>query len=661
MSQPWDLNEQRFRLLVESVKDYAIFMLDPSGRVASWNAGAARIKGYAPIEIVGKHFSVFYPQADVEAGKCEIELVGALREGRFEDEGWRVRKDGSRFWANVVITAVRDEDGQLLGFAKVTRDLTTRLQQEQERLRRVRAEHVAELRSAELIQSEERMRLLVDSVKDYAIFMLDPQGRVASWNAGAQRIKGYEAAEIVGRHFSVFYPEAEVKAGKCELELERANRDGRFEDEGWRVRKDGTRFWANVIVAPARDADGNLVGFSKVTRDLTSRVQAEEERTRLARAEERERQKENFLAVMGHELRNPLAPMVGALHVINARRGLGCEKEVAILQRQVTHMMRLLDDLMDVSSALRDKVQLSTGKLPVGDVVHEALIIAGPRIEEKQHRVVREESEPNILVTIDGERMIQVFVNLFNNAAKYTDPGGTITVRIAARRDVVEVAVKDTGIGISPEMLPRVFDMFVQEQQSAARRVGGLGVGLAVAQRLVLAHGGVLLAHSDGLGQGATFTVRLARVNSGSHVTAPNVSEVQAVQPIAQSEATRRVLLVDDNEDGVEMMRIFLEDQGHEVHWARDGLEALAVAERITVDIAFLDIGLPGLSGFEVARALRRIPRYAKIPLIGLSGYARPTDKAQGLAAGFTAHFAKPMELNVLMQAVTSTSRNELV
>src|SRR5947199_260130 len=260
-------SEQPFRLIVESVQDYAIFMLDVTGRVTSWNVGAQRIKGYSAEEIVGEHFSRFYLPEDVQARKPERELQVAAAEGRCEDEGWRVRKDGSRFWANVVVTPLRGADGALLGFAELSRDLTER-------------------RGAEtaLRQSEARLRLMVESVKDHAILMLDREGRVVSWNAGAERIKGYRADEILGRHFSRFYPPDDVAQGRPEWELERAVRDGEFEDEGWRVRKDGSRFWANVVITPIRDAQGALVGFAKVTRDLTElrRAEAELRRQRIS-------------------------------------------------------------------------------------------------------------------------------------------------------------------------------------------------------------------------------------------------------------------------------------------------------------------------------------------------------------------------------------------
>ncbi len=261
----WEAPPDLYRLLVESVQDYAIFALDRTGRVLTWSAGAARLKGYSRTEIIGRHFSAFYPPEDVTAGKPDRELEEASRTGRLEDQGWRLRKDGTRFWANVVITALYDELGKLVGFAKVTRDRTEQ-RRETEALR----------------ESEARFRLLVESVRDYAIFMLDSQGHVATWNAGAERIKGYSTEEIVGRHFSTFYPPEKIAERFPEYELEVAAREGRFEDEGWRIRRDGSRFWANVVITALRNADGHLVGFAKVTRDLTDRRAAEEQARRLA-------------------------------------------------------------------------------------------------------------------------------------------------------------------------------------------------------------------------------------------------------------------------------------------------------------------------------------------------------------------------------------------
>ncbi len=253
------LSEERFRSLVQGVTDYAIVMLDPEGRINSWNEGAELIHGYKAGEVIGKHFAIIYPEEDLRRGKPAWELEVASRTGRFEDHGWRVRKDGTRFWANVIVTALHDGDGRPCGFGKVTRDIT-RQREAEEALR----------------ASEERFRLLVQGVRDYAIFMLDPRGNVTSWNEGAQRIKGYTASEIIGKHISVFYTDEDAAVGKAQLNLERAVKEGRIEDEGWRVRKDGSRFWASVVITALRDDTGALYGFSKVTRDITEKRRAQQ-------------------------------------------------------------------------------------------------------------------------------------------------------------------------------------------------------------------------------------------------------------------------------------------------------------------------------------------------------------------------------------------------
>ena len=295
------LSEERFRLLVQGIRDYAIFMLDPEGRISSWNEGAEQIKGYKASEVIGKHFSIFYPEEDLRRGKPAWELEVATRTGHFEDRSWRLRKDGSRYWANVIITALRDSEGRLYGFGKVTCDITD--QRNAEEALRI---------------SEERFRLLVQGVSDYAIFMLDRTGHVTSWNEGAQRIKGYKAGEIIGKHFSVFYPEADVKAGRPELNLRRAIEAGRVEEEGWRVRKDGSRFWASVVITALKDDSGALYGFSKVTRDTSEKRKTQQalegsERSlrelsgRLLRMQDEERGR------LGRELHDTIGQYLSAL------------------------------------------------------------------------------------------------------------------------------------------------------------------------------------------------------------------------------------------------------------------------------------------------------------------------------------------------------------
>jgi PAS domain S-box-containing protein len=286
------------RLLVESVDEYAIFALDPQGYILSWNPGAQRFKGYTADEVIGKHFSIFYPKERIAEGFPQYELREAARVGRFEDEGWRVRKDGSQFWANVVITALHDPSGKLVGYAKVTRDLTERRKAEEA-----------------LRESEERFRLLVQSVRDYAIFMLDPTGHITTWNEGAQRIKGYTAEEVIGKHFSIFYPPEDIASGKPERELKIAVATGVYEEEGWRLRKDGSRFWASVVITAVRNSSGQLAGFAKVTRDLTERRAAQDralDAARRAAGEEAARRVSDMVRTRTETLQTLTAAMSAA-------------------------------------------------------------------------------------------------------------------------------------------------------------------------------------------------------------------------------------------------------------------------------------------------------------------------------------------------------------
>ena len=619
--------DELFRLLVSSVRDYAIFMLDPQGRVATWNAGAARIKGYTADEIIGRHFSTFYPKADIDAGKCEMELDVATREGMFQEEGWRVRKDGSQFWANVVITAVRDA-GRLVGFAKVTRDLTERRRAEEERMFAV-----------------ERARLTIESIHDYAIIMLDPQGLISTWNVGAERIEGYAAVEILGSHFSRFYPAEDIANGKCEMELEVAARDGRFEDEDWRLRKDGSKFWANVVISAVRDHDGHLLGFAKVVRDLSERKRNEEERAARVAAEQANRTKDAFLAMLGHELRNPLAPIVTALQLIKLRGETAAQREYAVIERQVNQMMHLVDDLLDVSRISSGKIELKKKHFDLRETIAKAVEISTPLFERNRHQLTFDVAPGDLIVDGDEPRLTQVVTNLLNNAAKYTEPGGQ--VRLAARhdRDAIVIEVSDTGIGIDAELLPRVFDLFVQGRQSSDRSAGGLGLGLTLASSLVRLHGGEISAASEGLGRGSTFAVRLPAVHRASGARTDSLRTTFNV-----SGGKQRVLIVDDNEDARLLLSEILRAIGHDVRTAGDGLEALKLLETFVPEVAVLDIGLPGMDGYELATRMGVAAPQAK--LIALSGYGQESDRVKSHAAGFARHLVKPVDIRRLLDSI---------
>jgi len=487
------------RLLVDSVQDYAIFALDPRGYVLSWNAGAQRLKGYRSEEIIGRHFSTFYPPEDVASGKPAWWLNAAVRDGRVESEGWRVRKDGTRFWANVVITALRDETGTLVGFAKVTRDLTERRAAE-ERLR----------------QSEERFRLIVQSVRDYAIFMLDPGGHIASWNTGAQRLKGYRPEEIIGRHFSTFYPPDDVAAGKPAWELEVAVRDGRVEDEGWRVRKDGTRFWANVVITALRDETGTLVGFAKVTRDLTERRAAEEraiaDARRIARAEAESRTKSEFLTAMSHELRTPINATLGFAELMEV--GIGgpvSERQREYLARIRSSQERLLGivtDLLNYSRMEAGQVEYDLGPVPVHELVQTVLPLVEPQALEKGIEVAHGLCPEGLVARADRPKAEQVMLNLLSNAVKFTPAGGRVAVGCGTAEGRVVITVADTGPGIPPEQQGAIFQPFVQLGRTLTSGHEGTGLGLAISRDLARAMGGDVTVASTP-GGGATFTFSL--------------------------------------------------------------------------------------------------------------------------------------------------------
>jgi PAS domain S-box-containing protein len=494
----------------------------------------------------------------------------------------------------------------------------------------------------------ELFSLLVASVRDYAIFMLDPNGLVATWNAGAERIKGYAADEIIGRHFSAFYPAEDVRRGKCEWELELATRDGRFEDENWRVRKDGTQFWANVIITAMYDDSGVLVGFAKVTRDLTERKRGEEERAALLASQEANRAKDEFLAMLGHELRNPLAPIVTALQLIKLRGEPRSQKEYQVIERQVQHMMRLVDDLLDISRISSGKIELRKQAIDVRDPIVRAVEIASPLIEQKNHHFEVKVPPTALRVEGDESRLVQVFTNLLMNAAKYTDAGGTIVLRVRHVRSEIIVDISDNGIGIDRDLLPRVFELFVQGYQRSDRAAGGLGLGLTLVKSLVELHGGRVDARSQGPKQGSTFTVRLPALTVAD-------AEVPAETIATAFQATDtkwRILIVDDNEDARMLLADILGALGHSTRTAQDGEQALAMAREYLPQVAILDIGLPGMDGYELARRLRDIPQLAATKLIALSGYGSAADQERSRAAGFDRHIIKPVEVRRLVATI---------
>ncbi len=613
--------EERLQLLIEAVVDYGIFVLDPSGHVLSWNTGAQKLKGYTRDEIVGRHFSVFYPPEDVQRGWPQEELRRALASGRFEDEGWRLRQDGSRFWANVIITPLYQEDGELAGFAKITRDLTARREQE-ERLR----------------TSEERLRLLIESVRDYAIFMLDPDGTVRGWNSGAQAIKGYSADEIIGRHFSQFYTPEDQRAGKPAAELEQALVAGRVEDEGWRVRKDGTLFWANVIITAVRDATGKLIGFAKVTRDMT-------ERRRLEELERSSRRMSEFLAMLAHELRNPLAPIRNAITVMQletlASPALRNSRD--IIDRQLTHMTRLVDDLLDVGRLTTGKVKLRREKVAYAGVVSRAVEMARPLFDARRHQFTLELPPETVYVSGDPTRLTQVLQNLLVNAAKYTPDGGRIALRMEVVEGFVDVSVSDNGRGIDAAEVERIFELFMQGDTSGAPNDSGLGIGLTLARSLAQLHGGTLEATSAGPGRGSSFRFRLPLAQLEP---APRPDDAGAGP---QTAGALRVLVVDDNRDSADSATSIVRLLGYQVETAYDGAAALDLARSLRPQAVLLDLSMPHIDGYETLRLLRVQPAMEGAYVVAMTGFGSEEDRRRTQAAGFDAHLVKPVGLDQLI------------
>ena len=629
-------------LLVEAVQDYAIFVLSPTGLIRTWNRGAARIMGYTTDQIVGEPFSRFYIEEDLAARKPERELEIARAEGRVEDEGWRVRRDGRWFWANTVITALRDETGELVGFAKVTRDLTER--------------KAAEDRQRE---SEELVHLLIESVRDYAIFILDPDGRVATWNLGARRIKGYTDEEIIGQHFSVFYPEEDVAEGKPEHVLELAREHGSAEDEGWRVRKDGTRFWANVVITAVHDPSGRLRGFAKITRDVTEKRLADESRLALLEqreqlmlaedakrraeasyqaAQESNRAKDEFLMTLSHELRTPMTAIIGWARLLpEMTPGDPLFSEaVASITRSASLQARLIDDILDISRIVAGKLHLADDVIPVERLLHDAIDAVRTPAKEREITITTTIDASVDSIVGDTSRLHQILLNLLTNAVKFTPQGGRIEILASRTGENVAIAVRDNGDGIAPEFLERIFEPFRQAENPRIRIHGGLGLGLSIVRRLAEAHGGTVTAFSEGRGKGATFTLTLPVKPPAPRASAPPADR-QDDTTHPQQLAGVRILLVEDEPETRHYIATTLKMAGAEVVLCNSAAAALKEWDAGPPDIVVTDIGMPGVDGYELTRELRAREGGASVKIVALSAFPASTiDDASTLDAYLT-------------------------
>jgi PAS domain S-box-containing protein len=641
MDRPKDVhaladNDDRYRILVDAITDYAIYMLDPDGVVSSWNAGAQRFKGYEASEIIGLHFSRFYTEEDRAAGLPEHSLKMAATEGRYETEGWRVRKDGTRFWANVVVDPIRDPSGCLLGYAKITRDLTER-----------------KLAADTLQRSEEQFRLLVKGVTDYAIYMLDPSGHVASWNLGAQRIKGYLPEEIIGEHFSKFYSEGDRRDGLPQASLETAKREGRVEMEGWRVRKDGTRFWAHVVIDAIPDASGEVIGYAKITRDVTERQTTQKA---LEQAREALFQSQKLESIgqltggMAHDFNNLLMAILGSLELVKKRLPKdphvdrlianaiqGAERGASLTQRMLAFARR--------QELNQQSVDLPALVLGMADLMARSL---GPSISIETKFPLG--LDP---VETDPGQVESALLNLAVNARDAMPEGGTIT--IAARTaDVAKdgiaglspgryvcLSVIDTGEGMDEATLAHAAEPFF-----TTKGIGkGTGLGLSMIHGLALQSGGALQLSSKP-GKGTTVELWLP--------VAPRAAApvLEPVERVLSRNARQLVVLVVDDDDLVLLNTVaMLEDLGHTVLQADSAVAALKLLRgENRVELLITDQAMPRMTGAQLAEVVQS--EWPDLPIVLASGYA---DLPPGIASDLR-RLAKPFRQEDLADAINEAA-----
>ncbi|QJP09308.1 hybrid sensor histidine kinase/response regulator [Pseudomonas multiresinivorans] len=606
------VEDARYRLLVEAVTDYAIYMLDPDGRVSSWSSGAQRLKGYAADEILGEHFSRFYTPTDREAGLPELALGEAARVGRYESEGWRLHRDGSSFWAHVVIDAIRSSEGELLGFAKITRDRTE--------------QHETELA---LRRSEQQFRLLVNGVTDYALYMLDAEGNVASWNSGAERIKGYHPEEIIGCRFDCFYCDEDRQGGVPKASLDTALIEGRYEEERLQMRKDGSRFWANIVIDPVFDDTGKLLGFAKITRDITDKRRAQEELER-ARDELIQSQKMESLGQLtggvAHDFNNLLTVILGGLQLLERHLPRDNEKVQGIWRNaleatrrgaQLTQRMlafarkqRLFPQPIQLPALLQDMSELLVSSL-------------GPTITLETRFPLQLDC-----VMSDQNQLELAIINLATNARDAMPGGGSITFSARnaqigphqsgklAPGEYVCLAVTDSGQGMNEDTLRRAAEPFFTTKATGK----GTGLGLSIVHGLAQQQGGALLLRST-LGTGTTAEIWLPAVKPRSEPPVPEVAVPAEASADLNEPLGLRVLVVDDDALVLAGTSALLADLGCQVARAESARTALGLLEQSSFDLLITDFAMPDMDGMQLIQQVRLLqPALACVLTTGYAG-----------------------------------------
>lgn len=499
-----------------------------------------------------------------------------------------------------------------------------------------------------------RFDLLAKGAKEYALFLVSLAGHLVCWNAGAERLFGYPSREIIGQHISRFFSPEDIVTGQPEHELKTALAVGRSDSTCWQVRKDGTRFWCQATMTALLDENKCVRSFARVTHDLTESEAVEAQRKRADGLAEANRSKEEFMALLSHELRSPLSPIMNALNVLRRMKTNDpiIEQAGNVIDRQVGRMVRLVDDLLDISRITKGKLRLAKEPVELRVVVNHAAEDVRPLMDARRHDFSVSLPLTPVWVMADPPRMEQIVVNLLNNAAKYTDDGGLIRVTVSQQDGEAAIRVRDNGVGVAPETLPHIFELFTQVDGSLGRSYGGLGIGLALARNLVELHDGRLQASSAGLGKGCEFTIKLPlMVEAAEH---DEKTFLEPGQPPAQS---LHVLVVEDNVDTGDTLRMLLQLHGHQVQLARSGFTALEMAAANRPDVVLLDIGLPGMDGYQVAAHLRERPDFRNVVLCALTGYTpSEADCQRQQETGFNHYYVKPVPLPKLLELLKAIS-----
>ena len=497
-------------------------------------------------------------------------------------------------------------------------------------------------------QMGERFALLAADAREYAIFLLGLDGRLLCWNPGAEHLFGYPSREIIGQHFSLLFSPEDNLTGQPEHELKAALEGGRADSVRWQVRKDGTRFWCQATVTPLRDEHKQVRSFARVMHDLTDSQAQDAQKKRADDLAEANRSKEEFMALLSHELRSPLSPILNALHILRQVRTNDpiIEQAGNIINRQVVQMVRLVDDLLDISRITKGKLRLTKEKVELRVVANRAAETARPLMDARKHDFSVSLPTGPIWVEADPARLEQIIVNLLNNAAKYTDAGGLVRMNVCQEGAEAVIRVRDNGVGIAPEMLPRIFNLFTQVDATLSRSHGGLGIGLALVRTLVEMMDGRVQAQSGGLGEGSAFTVKLPAVSA-----APGQGARTVLEPGKSPGRPLRILVVEDNVDSADSLNLLLRLYGHDVQVARTGPTALEMASASRPDVVLLDIGLPGMDGYQVARHLRAKPEFKSVTLCALTGFTpSEADRQRQQQTGFDHYYVKPVSLETLLE-----------